>query len=150
MQAWIVVGSPENFELLRKRRFNVCAFKGSRRKQASAMQPGDRIVYYLTGAVQFGGIVEVSSAMFEDTADLGLRSEVKAGEDYPFRVKTKPVVIPPRGKYVDVRAITDRLEKTRALGPQRLGIAFRGNLHRISDADYRQIEQLLKRRARAA
>ena len=38
-------------------------------------------------------------------------------------------------------------EKTRALGPKRLGIAFRGNLHRISDADYQQIERLLKQQA---
>jgi predicted RNA-binding protein len=144
MQAWIVVGSPENFELLRKRKFNVCAFKSSRRKQTSEMRPGDRIVHYLTGAVQFGGIVEVTSEMFEDNTDIGLRSEGKEDEDYPFRIKTKPVVIPPQGHYVEVREITDLLDKTRALGPKKLGMAFRGNLHRISDADYQQIERLLK------
>jgi hypothetical protein len=32
------------------------------------------------------------------------------------------------------------------LGPKKLGIAFRGNLHRISDADYEAIEQLLQER----
>src|SRR5688500_10362655 len=109
MQAWIVVGSPENFELLRKRKFNVFAFKSSRQKQSSEMQPGDRIVYYLTGVVQFGGIVEVTSEMFEDNTDIGLRSEGKEDEDYPFRIKTRPVVIPPPGKYVEVREITDLL-----------------------------------------
>ena len=54
MQAWIVVGSPQNFELLRERGFDLCAFKSSRRKQSSEMQPGDRLVYYLTGDVQCG------------------------------------------------------------------------------------------------
>jgi predicted RNA-binding protein len=150
MQAWIVVGSPENFELLRKRKFNVCAFKSSRQKQSSEMQRGDRIVHYLTGAVQFGGIVEVTSEMFEDNTDIGLRSEGKEDEDYPYRIKTKPVVIPPQGKYVEVREITDLLDKTRALGPKKLGMAFRGNLHRISDGDYQQIERLLKAEAGAA
>jgi predicted RNA-binding protein len=144
MQAWIVVGSPENFELLRKRRFNICAFKSSRRRESSTMRPGDRIVHYLTGDVQFGGIVEATSEMFEDDSDIGLRSEGKEDEDFPYRIKTKPVVIPRKGNYVDVRAITDQLEKTRALGPKKLGMAFRGNLHRISDADYQQIERLLK------
>lgn len=150
MQAWIVVGSPENFELLRERGFDVCGFKASRRKQSGEMRPGDRLVYYLTGVVQFGGIVEVTSEMFEDSSDFGLRSKSKAGEEYPFRIQTKPVVIPPPGHYVDVREITDLLDKTRALGPQKLGTAFRGNLHRISAADYEQIELLLKEQSQAA
>ncbi|MFN8584985.1 MAG: EVE domain-containing protein [Dehalococcoidia bacterium] len=150
MQAWIVVGSPENFELMRQRGFDVCGFKSSRRRQAGEMRPGDRLVYYLTGVVQFGGIVEVTSEMFEDTSDFGLRSKSKPGEDYPYRIQTKPLLVPPTGHYVEVREITDLLDKTRALGPQKLGIAFRGNLHRISGADYQQIERLLREQAAAA
>lgn len=150
MQAWIVVGSPDNFELMRERGFDVCGFKASRRRQSEEMRPGDRLVYYLTGVVQFGGIVEVTSEMFEDTSDFGLRSKSKPGEEYPFRIRTKPFLIPPPGQYVEVREVTDLLDKTRALGPQKLGIAFRGNLHRISDADYGQIERLLAARAEAA
>ena len=103
MQPWIVVGPPENFEALRTRKFNVCGFKSSRRKQSSEMEPGDRIVFYLTGVVQFGGIVEVTSTMFEDTSDIGLRGEEGKNELYPFRVKTKPVVIPPAGERITPR-----------------------------------------------
>ena len=149
MQAWIVVGSPDNFELLREREFDICAFKASRRKQSSEMRPGDRLVYYLTGEVLFGGIVEVTGEMFEDTADIGLRSKSISGEGYPFRIATKPVVIPDPGGYIDVREITDQLEKTRKLGPKKLGIAFRGNLHRIGDEDYATIERLLRERVPA-
>ena len=149
MQAWIVVGSPENFELLRGRGFDICGFKASRRKQSSEMRPGDRLVYYLTGDVLFGGIVEVTSEMFEDEADVGLRSGAKEDESFPFRVETRPAVIPEPGDYIDVREITDLLDKTRSLGPKKLGMAFRGNLHRISDGDYRQIEQLLLERVPA-
>jgi len=149
MQAWIVVGSPENFELMRGRGFDLCAFKSSRQKQTSEMQPGDRLVYYLTGVVQFGGITEITGAMYEDTTDLGLRSESKEGEEYPYRIATKPVVIPPPGEYIEVREITDLLDKTRNFGPKKLGMAFRGNLHRISDADYQTIEGLLRERVPA-
>ncbi len=149
MQAWIVVGSPDNFELLRERGFDFCAFKASRRKQSEEMAPGDRLVFYLTGDVQFGGIVEVTSKMYEDTSDLGLRSESKEGEEFPFRVRTKPVVIPEPGDYIDVREITDLLEKTRNFGPKKLGMAFRGNLHKISRADYETIERLLRDRVPA-
>lgn len=143
MQAWIVVGSPENFELLRERGFDVCGFKASRRKQSSEMQPGDRLVYYLTGDVQFGGIVEVAGEMFEDRSDLGLRSGSQQGEEYPYRISTRPHVIPPPGAYIEVREITELLDKTRKFGPKKLGMAFRGNLHRISEGDYQTIERLL-------
>ena len=148
MQAWIAVGSAENFELLRERGFDIAAFKSSRRKQSSDMQPGDRLVFYLTKVVQFGGIAEITSEAFEDESDIGLRSESK-GEDesFPYRVQTKPLVIPEPGDYVEVREITELLDKTRNFGPKKLGMAFRGNLHKISDADYRQIESLLEERA---
>ena len=48
---------------------------------------------------------------------------------------------------MEVREITELLDKTRNFGPKKLGMAFRGNLHKISDADYRQIESLLEERA---
>jgi predicted RNA-binding protein len=150
MQAWIAVGSADNFELLRERGFDVAAFKASRAKQAAEMQPGDRIVFYLTKVVEFGGIVEVTSEAFEDDADLGLRSDAKAGERFPNRVRTKPHLIPEPGDYVDVREIADLLEKTRRFGPKKLGMAFRGNLHKISSDDYETIEQLLRERAPVA
>ncbi|MCA9847432.1 MAG: EVE domain-containing protein [Dehalococcoidia bacterium] len=145
-QAWITVGSPENFEVLRKRKFDVTAFKSSRQKQSSEMQPGDRIVFYLTGEVAFGGVVEVTGEAFEDHSDIGLESEGKPDEDFPYRIKTKPVVIAKQGKAIDVREITDLLDKTRKFGPKKLGMCFRGNLHKISDADLEVIEGLLAER----
>ena len=150
MQAWIVVGSQDNFELLRERGFDVAAFKASRRKQASEMQPGDRLVFYLTKVVEFGGAVEITSEAFEDDSDLGLHSDSKEGERFPHRVQTKPVVIPEPGDYLDVREITDLLDKTRKHGPKKLGMAFRGNLHKISQGDYETIEGLLRERTPVA
>ncbi|MFA7248230.1 MAG: EVE domain-containing protein [Dehalococcoidia bacterium] len=147
MQAWINVGSPQNFEVLRARGFDVSPFKSSRQKQSSEMRPGDRIVYYLTKDVLFGGVVEVTGEAYEDTTDIGLASEGKPGEDYPYRIPTRPVVIAKPGQAIDVREITDLLEKTRNFGPKRLGMCFRGNLHRISEADLQTIEGLLKPRA---
>ncbi len=147
MQAWITVNSPDNFEILRKRKFDLAPFKSSRRKQSGEMQPGDRIVYYLVGVVEFAGVVEVTGEAYEDHTDLGFESEGKPDEDYPFRIPTKPVVIAKPGHHQDVREITDLLDKTRKLGPKKLGMAFRGNLHKISDADLEVIEGLLRERA---
>ncbi len=145
-QAWITVGSPENFEVLRKRKFDVTAFKSSRKKQTGEMQPGDRIVFYLTGKVLFGGVVEVTGESFEDHSDIGLESEGKPDEDFPYRINTKPVVIAKAGNEIDVRDITDLLDKTRNFGPKKLGMCFRGNLHKISDGDLEVVEGLLAER----
>ena len=147
MQAWINVGSPENFEVLRARGFDLSPFKASRQKQSSEMRPGDRIVYYLTKDVLFGGVVEVTGTVYQDTSEIGLASEGKPGEDYPYRIPTKPVVIAKPGNAIDVRDITDLLDKTRNFGPKKLGMCFRGNLHRISDTDLKTIEGLLRPRA---
>ena len=147
MQAWINVGTPENFEILRKRKFDLSPFKASRRRQTAEMQPGDRIVYYLTGVVQFGGVVEVTAPVREDARDVGLHSEVKEEEDYPFRLPTKPVAIAKPGNYVEVREITGLLEKTRPFGPKKLGMCFRGNVHKISQHDIEVIERLVRERA---
>ena len=148
MQPWIVVGSPENFETLRERGFDLCAFKSSRKRESAQMAPGDRLVYYLTGVVQFGGIVEVTGEAYEDHADIGLASEGKPDEDFPYRIATKPALIPAPGDYIEVREITDLLDKTRKLGPKKLGMAFRGNLHKISQEDYATIERLLAEHAK--
>lgn len=147
MQAWINVGTVDNFEVLRKRGFDLSPFKSSRQKQSSEMRPGDRIVYYLTKDVLFGGVVEVTGEVYEDTSDIGLESEGKPGEGYPYRIPTKPVVIARPGNAIDVREITDLLDKTRSFGPKKLGMCFRGNLHKISDGDLRTIERLLQERA---
>lgn len=141
-QAWITVGSPKNFEVLRERGFDLCAFKASRRKQSGDMKPGDKIVFYLTKEVLFGGVVEVTGEAYEDMSDIGLESEGKPGEDFPFRIATRPLQIADPGHEVNVREITDQLEKTRKLGPKKLGMAFRGNLHRISEDDMAAIERL--------
>ncbi|MDA0301980.1 MAG: EVE domain-containing protein [Chloroflexi bacterium] len=147
MQAWINVGTVDNFEVLRKRGFDLSPFKASRQKQSSEMRPGDRIVYYLTKDVLFGGVVEVTGEAYEDTSDIGLESEGKPGEGYPYRIATKPVVIAKPGNAIDVRDITDLLDKTRNFGPKKLGMCFRGNLHKISDGDLETIERLLQERA---
>ncbi len=147
MQAWIVVGGASNFETLRERGFDLAAFKSSRRKQSGEMEPGDRLVFYLTKVVQFGGIVEVTGEAYEDLSDIGMTSDSgKPTEDYRFRIATKPVMIPEPDDYIEVREITDLLEKTRNLGPKKLGMAFRGNLHRITDEDYQEIERLMQER----
>jgi predicted RNA-binding protein len=134
MANWIVVGSPENFEIARERGFDMFGFKSSRRRESATMQPGDKLIFYLTGVMRFGGIATVKSEVYEDHTPV-FKSEKKAGEDYPFRVDTEPDRILDRDQWLDVKQYADRLEMTRRRG-EHWRLAFQGNLHKISDEDY--------------
>ena len=92
MTYWIVVGSPENFQIAIKRGFDLFGFKSTRRRESGEMQPGDKLVFYLTGIKKFGGIATVASDAYEDHKKI-FKSEKKPGEDYPFRVTTKADIV---------------------------------------------------------
>jgi hypothetical protein len=135
MTAWIVVGSPENFEIAKSRGFDLFGFKSTRRRESAEMKPGDKLIFYLTGVMKFGGIATVKSDVFEDHAPV-FKSEKKPGEDYPFRVKTEPDRILDGDQWLDVKDYATRLEMTRRRG-EHWRLAFQGNLHKISEDDYK-------------
>ena len=137
MAYWIVVGSPENYEIARGRGFDMFGFKSTRRRESAEMKPGDKLIFYLTGVMKFGGIANVTSEVFEDHAPV-FKSEKKPGEDYPFRVKTSGDTLFDAGQWLDVKEYATRLDMTRKRG-EHWRLAFQGNLHKISDADYKTI-----------
>jgi predicted RNA-binding protein len=134
MAYWIVVGSPENFEIARDRGFDMFGFKSSRRRESATMQPGDKLIFYLIGVMKFGGIANIESEVFEDHSPV-FKSEKKANEDYPFRVRTSPDRILDRDQWLDVKEYAQRLEMTRRRG-EYWRLAFQGNLHKLSQEDY--------------
>jgi predicted RNA-binding protein len=139
MAYWIVVGSPENFEIARERGFDMFGFKSSRRRESAEMKPGDKLIFYLTGIMKFGGVANVTSEVYEDRTPV-FKSEKKAAEDYPFRVSTSPDRILDRGQWLDVKDYASTLEMTRRRG-EHWRLAFQVNLHRISDEDYETISK---------
>ncbi len=134
MTAWIVVGSPENFEIARERGFDMFGFKSTRRRESAEMKSGDKLIFYLTGVMKFGGIVTVKSDVFEDHT-LVFKTEKKPGEDYPFRVKTEADRVLDKDQWLDVKDYATRLEMTRRRG-EHWRLAFQGNLHKLGDEDY--------------
>jgi len=144
---WIVVGSPENFDIARRRGFDIFGFKSSRRREASQMKPGDKLIFYLTGVMKLAGIATVESPYFEDHTPIW-RSEKKPGEDFPFRVRAKADVILDESAYLDVREIGPRLAYTKKWPPEHWRLAFQGNLHQIPEEDYKLILSEMREPAR--
>ena len=144
---WIVVGSPENFRIAVDRGFDLFGFKSTRRRETGAMRPGDKLIFYLTGVMKFGGIASVTSEAFEDHTPV-FRSEKKPGEDYPFRVRTNADVVLDEGDWLDAKEWAPRMEYTKKWPPEHWRLAFQGNLHQIPAGDYQMIEREMRARAK--
>src|SRR5712692_5252346 len=92
MMYWIVVGSEENMRIAEARGFDIFGFKSTRRSEVSRMRPGDKLIFYLTKIMKFGGLAEITSDYFEDRTKV-FKSGKKPGEHYPWRVKVKPEIV---------------------------------------------------------
>lgn len=143
---WIVVGSQDNMRIAQERGFDLFGFKSTRRKEVAQMQPGDKLIFYLTGIMKFGGLATVASEYFEDHTPV-FRSEKKASESYPFRVRVQSDVILEPSQYLDVKQIAPQLQYTRKWPPEHWRLAFQGNLHRIPEEDYEFIRSLMREAA---
>ena len=147
MTYWIVVGGAGNFELARDTPLGFFGFKSTRRKEVALMQPGDKLIFYLTGVMKFSGIATVTSGYYEDHEKV-FTSAKKPGEDYPFRVSMEPDILLAPDQYVDVKEVAPRMEYIKRWPAEHWRLAFQGNLHQIPESDYqlirREIEDAVK------
>ena len=140
---WIVVGSEENLRAAQARGFDLFGFKSTRRREAAQMRPGDKLIFYLTGLMKFGGLATVASECFEDHTKV-FKSEKKPQEDYPFRVNVRPEIVLTPEQYLDVKEIAPRMEYTKKWPVEHWRLAFQGNLHQIPEGDYELIVSQMK------
>ena len=146
-KSWILTGSLENFRINVERGFDVIGFKERRRLQAREFEPGDEIVFYVTGVQAFGGIARVRSEMFEDRdADLAPGQEGKKPEPYPWRVEAEPVLVLHEEEFVPAEELVDELEHVPKWPAEHWHLAFQGQLRTIGEAD----AELLRERLSAA
>jgi hypothetical protein len=145
MKTWILTGSPENFAATAERGFKLIGMKEKRRPMAERIEPGDRIVFYLTRVKELAAIVRVTGEMFEDRAPVwpGKPGRVDA---YPWRFETEPELVLDEADRVPAEELAGELEHVRKWPAEHWTLAFQGQLRTVSDADARAIE----RRMRAA
>lgn len=141
---WLLVSTPENFEISRKRGFDLAAMKSRHEKKAQRVKPGDRVVFYLTREMAIGGIAEVKSGYFTSEEPIW-RSE-KPGETFPFRFQITPELVLPPGDFLPVADWVDELSYVRKWPAEHWRLAFQGNVHEIPEEDFQTIERKLKAR----
>jgi predicted RNA-binding protein len=135
VKTWILTGSLENFRINVERGFDVIGFKERRRRQAEEFEPGDEIVFYVTGVQAFGGIARVRSEMFEDRTPIWPQGKKKKPEPYPWRVEAEPVLVLGEEDFVPAEELVTELEHVRKWPLDHWHLAFQGQLRTIGDAD---------------
>jgi hypothetical protein len=142
---WIIVSSPDNWQRTVDRDFTVHGFKARQRKKSELMRPGDKIVPYITGDKAFGGVLTITSEYYEEHDNPIWVSDGKksGGEDYPFRVKVEKDVWLDAADRVPAEPIAKLMEYTKRWPEKNWTLAFQGNVHQISEADYKIIRDAI-------
>jgi hypothetical protein len=144
-KTWVLTGSLENFRATRERGFELIGAKEGRRGMAEQIEPGDEIVFYVTGVQAFGGTVRVTSEMFEDRAKVWPGKPGKV-DSYPWRFTTEPLLVLGEDAFVPAVELAAELEHVQKWPAEHWHLAFQGQLRTVSEAD----AQLLSGRLRDA
>jgi predicted RNA-binding protein len=148
-KTWVLTGSLENFHATRGHGFRVIGAKEGRRGMAEQIEPGDRIAFYVTGVQAFGGIVRVTSEMYEDRTKIwpGKPGKVDA---YPWRFETEPGIVLDEDEFVPAVELAGDLEHVRKWPAEHWHLAFQGQLRTVSEADAELLESRIRAGAGAA
>ena len=150
MATWVFTGDLTNFRINVERGFDVIGFKERRRNQAAQFEPGDEIVFYVTGVQAFGGIARVRSEMFEDRTPIWPQGKKKRPEDYPWRVETEPVLVLDEEAFVPAESLVEELEHLRKWPAEHWHLGFQGQLRTVSDGDARLLHERIEAASGAA
>jgi EVE domain-containing protein len=143
---WIIVGSIDNFRKTAELGFALQGIKSRHRKKAERMEPGDKLIYYVTGMKAFAGVATVTSPYFESHERVWTSGDPKkAAEDYPFRVEIAPDVILPEADFVPAEGIARQMAYAAKWPSANWTLAFQGNVHEIGEGDYQLIRQAIER-----
>jgi predicted RNA-binding protein len=133
-KTWVLTGSLDNFRATREHGFRVIGAKEGRRRMAEQIEPGDRIVFYLTKVGRFAASVRVTGELFEDRAKVWPGKPGRA-DAYPWRFETEPEVVLEDAEWVDAQDVKDDLEHVGKWPAEHWKLAFQGQLRTVSAHD---------------
>ena len=146
---WILTGSPENYAATAEHEFSVIGLKELRRNFALQIEPGDRIVLYLTKRMVFPASIRVTGDLFEDRTKLwpGKPGQPDA---YPWRFPTEPELVLEEADWVPAEALAGQLEHVRKWPAEHWKLAFQGQIRAVSEHDAALLLERMGAAARAA
>ncbi len=141
---WMINCNEANYNVTRRMGFTGQGLKAEYRRKVQRVEPGDRVIYYVTGSRVFTATATVTKG-YEEVDSSPWLKEGKAA--WPYRIGIKPDVILEGDQYIDAGLIAYRLEYVRKWAPEDWYMAFQGNLHLLSKSDFFLLEgEMLKLR----
>ena len=147
-RTWVLTGSLENLRATRDHGFRVIGMKERRRAMAEQIEPGDRIVFYVTMVQAFGGSVRVTGELYEGREPVWPGKPGKP-DAYPWRFPTEPEIVLEEGEFVPAAELAGQLEHVRKWPAEHWQLAFQGQLRPVSEGDAELLEQSMRERAHA-
>lgn len=141
-RTWILTGSPENFAATSAHGFGVIGMKERRRRQALEIEPGERIVFYLTGVMAFAASGLIAGELYEDRTPIW-PGKATNPDPYPWRFPLRPEWILGEQAWIPAESLVDELEHIGKWPREHWKLAFQGQLRTVSDADAELLEQRL-------
>jgi hypothetical protein len=133
-RTWILTGSPENFAATRAHAFSVVGLKERRRRQALEIEPGERIVFYLTKVMAFAASGLIAGELYEDRTPIWPGKPGKA-DPYPWRFPLEPEWILDEANWIPAESLIDELEHIAKWPREHWKLAFQGQLRYVSEHD---------------
>ena len=141
---WMINCNEQNYNVTRRLGFTGQGLKAEYRRKVQRVEPGDRVIYYVTGTRVFTATATVTRGYEE----VGSSPWIKEGKaSWPYRIGIKPDVVLENDQFIDAGLIAYRLEYVRKWAPEDWYMAFQGNLHLLSKSDFFLLEgEMLKLR----
>ena len=140
---WMVVQTPENFQISKERGFDVHGFRPRYRRRAERMERDDPVLFYISGLRKWAAIATITSRYFEDRTPIWKSN--RRDESFPYRVNLSLSIVLEEEDYVDGLILGPRLEYVKRWPPERWPLAFHDSLHILPQKDFRLIEAEMKR-----
>jgi hypothetical protein len=133
-RTWVLTSSPANHAATAALGFTVIGMKERRRNQALTMEPGDRIVLYLTKVMRFAAAIRLRGEMYEDRATIW-PGKPGAADAYPWRFACEPELVLAEPDWLPAASLKDELEHILRWPAEHWKLAFQGQLRTVSAVD---------------
>ncbi|MGI8729539.1 MAG: EVE domain-containing protein [Solirubrobacteraceae bacterium] len=133
-RTWVLTSSPDNHAATAAHGFSVIGTKQRWRNQALQMEPGDRIVLYLTQVMRFAAVIRLTGELYEQRTPLWPGKPGKR-DDYPWRFACEPELVLDEARWVPAESVKDDLEHIRKWPAEHWKLAFQGQLRTVPEAD---------------
>ncbi|MDA1218439.1 MAG: EVE domain-containing protein [Chloroflexi bacterium] len=139
---WMVVCNEDNFNITKNLDFTIQGLKSEYRRKVQRVEPGDRLLYYVTGIRCFTATATLTSTYREEQTVVW---QNEGSATWLYRIDIKPEVVLEERQYIQAGLLAHRLDYIRRWPPENWYMAFQGNLHLLPKNDFFIIEEEMKK-----